>query len=135
MITAIERVHVIFTHQTRLNCEEIEARIEAEAKAFGLMLKKHFPFSKNLPESGFEVKEHASVFELCKAPIAAKLLNTRPELSLLLPCRISVYAKEGRCYAATHDLSVLMQTLPCDAELKDEILGLYENITTMIKGW
>ncbi len=126
---------MIFTHQAKLGCDEIEARIEEEAKDFGLMLKKHFPFSKNLPESGFEIKEHVSVFELCKAPIAAKLLNTQPELSILLPCRISVYEKNGESYVSTPDLSVQMEMLVCDETLKKEILGLYEKITTMIKGW
>ena len=86
---------MISTYATKLSCEEIEKRIEDDAKLFGLMMKKHFPFSKNLPESGFQINEHVSVFELCKAPIAAKLLNTHPELNVLLPCRISVYEKGG----------------------------------------
>lgn len=126
---------MIFTSQTKLSCIEIEKRIEEDAKAFGLMLKKHFPFSKNLPESGFEIREHVSVFELCKAPIAAKLLNTHPQLSSLLPCRISVYEKEGEPYVSTPDLNLLFGILECEEELKKEILGLYEKIILMIKGW
>ena len=73
---------MIFVYQTKLSCSEIENRIEEDAKHFGLMMKKHFPFSKNLPENGFEIKEHASVFELCKASVAANLLNTQPELNV-----------------------------------------------------
>lgn len=126
---------MISTYATKLSCEEIEKRIENDAKAFGLMMKKHFPFSKNLPQSGFEIKEHVSTFELCKAPIAAKLLNTHPELSTFLPCRISVYEKKGISFASTPNIKFQLETLVCQEELKNEILDLYDNIIAMIKGW
>ena len=126
---------MIFIHQAKLNCEQIEEKIEEEAKGYGLMLKKHFPFSKNLPENGFEIKEHASVFEFCKASVAAKLLNTQPELNVLMPCRISVYEKEGKAYVSTLDLSIALKSLECDDELKKEILALYEDMISMIKGF
>ena len=126
---------MIFIHESTLNCEAIESRIEKEADAFGLKMKKHFPFSTNLPESGFEINTHASVFELCKPKTAARLLNTQPELSVLMPCRISVYEKDGKYFAATPDLKMQLESLVCEKELKGEILDLYKNITTMIKGW
>ncbi|PHR55729.1 MAG: hypothetical protein COA44_09745 [Arcobacter sp.] len=126
---------MIYTVEIKTSCEDIEKRIEKEAKAFGLMMKKHYPFSKNLPEAGFDINTHVSVFELCKAPIAAKVLNTHPELSLLLPCRISVYEKEGKGYVSTHNLASIFENLECEAELKKEILGLYKNITDMMKNW
>ena len=126
---------MIFTHETKLSSEEIENRIEHEAKAFGLMMKKHFPFSKNLPEGGFEIKEHASVFELCKPPVAACLLNMHPELCAFMPCRICVYEKEGKTYASTPDLNFSFENIICDETLKKDIFNLYDNIITMIKGW
>lgn len=126
---------MIFTHQTKLTCSQVEERIEEDAKSFGLMMKKHFPFSKNLPEAGFEIKEHASVFELCKPSLAAYLLNTQPELSVLMPCRISVYENEGQCFVSTPDINFSLQSIECDEELKKDIFNLYDNIITMIKGW
>lgn len=124
---------MIFTHRANFGAAQIEERIEKDAKEIGLIMKKHFPFSKNLPESGFEVKEHASVFELCKAPVAAKLLNTNPELNVLMPCRISVYDKDGVTFVSTPDMSVQLEMFDCEESLKRDILKLYENITAMIK--
>jgi len=126
---------LIRTFATQISCKEIENRIEDDAKTFGLMMKKHFPFSKNLPESGFEIKEYASVFELCKPSVAAHLLNTHPELNILMPCRISVYEKEGKPYVCTIDLKFSLSALECEEELKKDIFNLYDNIITMIKGW
>ena len=126
---------MIFTHKTKLSCLEIEKKIEEDALKIGLMMKKHYPFSQNLPQIGFEVKEHASVFELCKGSLAAKLLNTQPELNVLMPCRISLYKKNGECFVATPDLSVQLEALECQDELKKEILELYEEMINMIKQW
>lgn len=126
---------MIFRCQTELNCAQIEERIEEDAKRFNLILKKHFPLSKMLPEAGFEIKEDSSVFELCKPSSAAKVLNTYPELNVLMPCRISVYAKDNICYASTPNLHTLLESLECSEEVKKEILDLYNNIITMIKGW
>lgn len=126
---------MIFTHRTSLSYNEIESRIEDDAKQFGLMMKKHYPFSKNLPENGFEINEHASVFELCKPSVAANLLNTQPELNVLMPCRISVFEQDGISYVSTPNLAVQLDILDCEIKLKDEILDLYNQIKKMIQGW
>lgn len=126
---------MIYTHKPKLNANQIEERIEEDAKKIKLMMKKHFPFSKNLPENGFEIKEYASVFELCKAPLAAKVLNTQPELNVLMPCRISIYKKDGVTFVSTPDMSLQLETFDCDEEIKQEMLKLYEDMTTMIKTW
>ena len=125
-------MQLIYTHRSRTSALEIEKRIEGDAKVFGLMLKKHFPFSQNLPKSGFEIKEYASVFELCKGAIAAKLLNTQPELNILMPCRISIYQKEKEVFIATPNLEVQLDMFECDESLKKDILELYHDIVTMI---
>lgn len=126
---------MIFTHRTTLSCQAIETRIEEDAKAFGLMMKKHYPFSKNLPDNGFEIKEHASVFELCNPSTAAELLNTQPELNILMPCRISVFEKDGVSYVSTPDLKMQLEILDCEDELKEEIIDLYDKMIIMIKRW
>lgn len=129
------KVNMIYTHKTRLSCDEIVSRIEEDAKQFGLMMKKHYPFSENLPESGFEINEYSSVFELCKPSIAAKVLNTQPQLNVFMPCRISVYEKDGVAFVSTPDLEVQLELLGYTITLKDEMLDLYHQIITMIKKW
>ena len=124
---------MIFIHKATLTPLEIEKRIEIDAKAIKLMMKKHFPFSQNLAENGFTINEYASVFELCKAPIAAKLLNTQPELNVLMPCRISVYQKDKITFVSTPNLSAQLDMLVCNDELKEEILKLYNDIVSLIK--
>ena len=126
---------MIFTHKTKLTSKEIEVKIEEDSKAINLALKHHFPFSQNLPKSGFDINEYASVFELCRGGVAQKLLNTQPELNILMPCRISVYDKDGVTFVSTPDLTVQLDMLGCHDELKKDILGLYADIKSMIEKW
>ena len=126
---------MIFTHKSKLDCKSIEERIEQDAKEINLMLKHTFPFSQNLPKNGFDINEYASVFELCRAGVAQKLLNTQPELNVLMPCRISVYEKDGVSYVSTPDLTVQLEMLECNEELKKDILGLYNDMKSMIEKW
>jgi len=126
---------MIFTHQIKLTCKEVENRIEKDAEGINLMLKHHYPFSVNLPKNGFEIKEYASVFELCRENLAAKLLNTQPELNVIMPCRISVYEKNGIGYVSTPNLEMQLDALDCKNEPKKEILNLYAEIKNMIEKW
>jgi uncharacterized protein (DUF302 family) len=127
---------LVFTHKAVSTFDEIEARVEKDAEALGLELKKHYPFSKNLPkQKGLEIKEDASVFELCNAPFAAELLNTQPELNVLMPCRISIYAKDGEVFVTIPNLETQLEALGAEGKLKANILDLYGKMVEMIKAW
>ena len=127
---------LVFTHKAASGFDEIEARVESDAEAIGLELKKHYPFSKNLPaQKGLEIKEDASVYELCNAPLAAELLNTQPELNVLMPCRISIYAKDGEVFVTIPNLETQLEALGAEGELKANILDLYAKMVEMIKAW
>jgi len=127
---------LVFTHKAASTFDEIEQRVEADAKEIGLGLKKVYPFSKNLPEQqGFEINEAASVYELCMPSLAAELLNTQPELNVLMPCGISLFEKEGEVFVSTPNLAVQLEALGCKDELKSNILELYTKMVEMIKHW
>jgi len=42
---------------------------------------------------------------------------------------------DGVSYVSTPDLTVQLETLGCNEELKKDILGLYINIKSMIEKW
>ena len=129
-------LNLVFTHKASNDFKTIEDRIEEDAKAIGLGLKKVYPFSVNLPEQqGLEINEAASVYELCMPSLAADLLNTQPELNVLMPCRISLYEKQGEVFVSTPNLEVQLDALGCQDELKTSIIELYKKMIEMIKSW
>jgi len=133
---AMQSESLIYTHKASLSFEEIGTRVEDDAKAIGLELKKVYPFSKNLPElQGFAVEHPASVYELCLPSLAADLLNTQPELNVLMPCRISLYEKNSEVFVSTPNLVMQLDALGCEEALKEQILELYGKILEMIQAW
>lgn len=131
-----DKPDLVFTHKATNDFKSIEMRIEGDAKAIGLGLKKVYPFSVNLPEQqGLEINEAASVYELCMPSLAADLLNSQPELNVLMPCRISLYEKNAEVFVSTPNLEVQLDALGCQDELKTSILDLYKKMVEMIKSW
>lgn len=127
---------LVFTHSAANSFANIEKRVEEDAKKIGLGLKKIYPFSVNLPEQqGFDINEAASVYELCMPSLAADLLNSQPELNVLMPCRISLYEKNAEVFVSTPNLVVQLDALGCEEPLKGQILDLYGKMIEMIKGW
>ncbi|HTR00230.1 MAG TPA: DUF302 domain-containing protein [Candidatus Acidoferrum sp.] len=49
-----------------------------------------------LRAKGLEFKEQCQVFEICNPLQAAKVLSVDMRLSMVLPCRISVFTEHGR---------------------------------------
>ncbi len=127
---------LVFTHKASLGFDEIEARVEKDGARIGLALKHVYPFSKNLPaQQGLAINTQASVYELCKAPLAAELLNTQPELNVLMPCRISIYNKDGATWVTMPDLVTQLEMLGARDPLKADILALYDSMVKMIEAW
>jgi len=124
---------LVFTHKAANSFADIENKVEEDAKKIGLGLKKVYPFSVNLPEQqGFDINEAASVYELCMPPLAANLLNSQPELNVLMPCRISLYEKNAEVFVSTPNLVTQLDMLNCQEPLKTDILELYANMVDMI---
>jgi len=127
---------LVFTHSAANSFADIEKRVEEDAKKIGLGLKKIYPFSVNLPEQqGFDINEAASVYELCVPSLAAELLNSQPELNVLMPCRISIYEKNEEVFVSTPNLVTQLDMLNCEEPLKSHILELYANMIEIISGW
>jgi uncharacterized protein (DUF302 family) len=67
--------------------------------------------------------------------LAADLLNSQPELNVLIPCRISLYEKNAEVFVSTPNLEVQLEALGCQDELKASIIELYKKMVEMIKSW
>jgi uncharacterized protein (DUF302 family) len=69
---------------------------------------------QSLAKSGKEVRP-VQVVEICKPEFSGKMLEKNHEriMSIMMPCRISVYQKEdGKTYVALLDMSKLSSGMP-----------------------
>lgn len=65
-------------------------------------------FKKLLVEKGLEFTENYQLLEVCNPKLAKQVLESNPELGLLLPCTIAVYQKGERNFISLAKPSALL---------------------------
>jgi uncharacterized protein (DUF302 family) len=118
------------------NVSETVARLVEEAAQKGWQNPATHNLQQSLAKSGKEVRP-VQVVEICKPEYSGKMLEMNDEriVSVLMPCRISVYEKEdGKTYVSLLDMKALASGLPlATAEgirhASDETLGIVHAVT------
>jgi uncharacterized protein (DUF302 family) len=91
--------------------EEAVARVSAKAVELGFRVLHVHDFAATLVEKGF-LCEPTKVIEICNAKYASQVLDKDVRISLMLPCPISVYFRDGRTHISTMLPSLLGQFYP-----------------------
>jgi len=77
-------------------------RVRAACAAEGFGVLGEIDLRAKLHEKGHPIGRSCVVLEVCRPDVAQQVLERAPEVSSLLPCRISVYEVEpGRTLVAT----------------------------------
>jgi len=74
----------------------VKSVLEAIKKR-GLRVLHIHDISVMLANAGFSI-EPLSIVEFCSEKFASELLRTDVKLSLMMPCKISIYVKDGKTY-------------------------------------
>jgi uncharacterized protein (DUF302 family) len=91
--------------------EETVARVSAKAVEQGFRVLHVHDFAATLVEKGFPC-EPTKVIEICNAKYASQVLAKDVKISLMLPCPISVYRRDGKTHISTMLPSLLSQFYP-----------------------
>ena len=78
---------------------EVALRDAAARHKFGV-LHVH-DLQKTMQSKGVDFSSQAAVFEACNPHQAKRSLEANPAVSTMLPCRISVYEKQGQLIVST----------------------------------
>ena len=74
-------------------------RTAVEANQFGVM--QILNLQESMMRKGVEFDHECLIFEVCQPDQAKKVLDQNLSISTVLPCRISIYEKDGRTTLAT----------------------------------
>jgi uncharacterized protein (DUF302 family) len=91
--------------------EEAVASVTAKAAELGFRVLHVHDFAATLAEKGF-LCEPLKVIEICNARYASQALAKDVKLSLMLPCPISVYFRDGKTHISTMLPSLLSHFYP-----------------------
>ncbi|MBW7896211.1 MAG: DUF302 domain-containing protein [Opitutaceae bacterium] len=103
---------------TGKSAAQAAADVQAVAKQHGFGTLHVYNLKETLTSKGFPQTEECFVLEVCNPAQANKVLSLDRAMNVALPCRISVYEKEGRTWIGMIRPAAMLALLSESAELK-----------------
>ena len=88
------------TVSTEKSFDEAVAAVERKTAEKGFRVLHTHDVAATLAEKGFP-REPLKIIEICNAKYASQVLNKDIRISLMLPCPISVYVRDGKTNIST----------------------------------
>ncbi len=100
-----------YTKESKRPLDEIEQRLRTAAQAHKFGVLNVLDIQQTLKSKGIELQKACKIFDVCNPQAASQALNNDMRTSVVLPCRISVYASEtGTTLATIHPTDLLRAT-------------------------
>jgi len=126
---------MIYTITTTKEIETIKQELESKAKEVGFGVLNSYKFKDILESKGFPIEKDITVFELCNPPGAQQALTYSSEISVYLPCRISVYQENGMTVLSTIGLEEIVNQFDKDAQFTAFMHILFINLKKVMHSW
>ncbi|HIP17755.1 MAG TPA: DUF302 domain-containing protein [Sulfurovum sp.] len=126
---------MVYTIKTPQCIDTVKKELEAKAKEVGFGLLNTYEFKQILEEKGYPIEKDITVYELCNPPGAQQALSQLPEISVYLPCRISVYEDKGKTTLSSIGLEDIIGAFDIDERFKTYMTILFENLKKVMHSW
>jgi uncharacterized protein (DUF302 family) len=126
---------MIYKHETKHSISAIKEQMTSKAKEYGFGVLKEYNFKDLLQEKGFPIERDITVFELCNPSGAQAILGLHPEVSIFLPCRISIYDNNGQTVISTIGMEDIVHNFNLEETLKSHMTGLFSKLQALINSW
>lgn len=126
---------MIYTTTTTKELETVKQELESKAKEVGFGVLNTYEFKHILESKGYPIDKDMTVFELCNPPGAQQALTYSAEISVYLPCRISVYQEDGLTTLSTIGLEEIANQFDKDARFSSFMNILFENLKKVMHSW
>lgn len=121
--------HVITTDKS---FTQAVADLDIAVKRHGFGVLHVHDLGHTLRSKGFAFEHECKVFEVCSPAQAAKVLAADMAMNMALPCRISVWRKDGQTRIGMIRPAWLLAQLASDAELEDVAIEVERATMAMI---
>jgi len=126
---------MLYSVETDTPVESIKSTIEERAKEYKFGLLKDYNFKEILELKNLPIENEIHVFELCFAPLAQQVLQSMPQMSVYLPCRISIFEKNDKTVMTTISMDEIVSNFDLPKEFKDEMVIVYERLQQLMKSF
>jgi len=115
--------------------ERIAEELATAAKEEGFGVLGSYPFREILESKGFPIEREITVYELCNPPGAQSALEQLPEISVYLPCRLSLYEEGGQTVLATIGFEDILGAVEVSDDLRNHFEELFLRLKRVMKHW
>lgn len=112
---ATTRDRYTFARTTSLDFETALQRVREELKADGFGVLCDIDVASTMKEKLGVEREPYVILGACNPPLAHQALQAEPELGVLLPCNVIVYAANGRTHVSAVDAEKMLSIVGNDA--------------------
>lgn len=126
---------MLYTVTTNNSVKNIKDEITSKAKEQGFGVLKEYHFKEILKEKGFPITKDITVFEVCNPAAAQYIISAHPEVSVFLPCRISLYEENGETTISTIGIDSILEHFTIDEEIKTYMHGVFEKTKNILNNW
>ena len=108
-----------YTVETNKSFEQAAADLDAAVKRHQFGVLHVHDLGTTLRSKGIDFTDQCKVFEVCSPQQAANVLAIDMQLNMALPCRISVYSKDGKTYIGMIRPQQMLAQLSDDTRLTE----------------
>ncbi len=126
---------MIYSVVVSSSIDVVRDEMDERTKAIGFGVLKQYNFKEILKEKGYPIKRDITVFEICNPVAAHEALNAHPELSIYLPCRISLYEKDGDIILSTISIEEMIGNFTVDDNFKSHMNEVFDKLKGLMKSW
>ena len=123
---------MIYSKQSSRSPEDVGKRLEEAAAKHKFGILHILDLKKTLESKGIELGSECMVYDVCNPHAATKALRNDMRVSTVLPCRISLFSKDGGCLISTVKPTTLFAATglagaeDLAAEVEREILAIID---------
>jgi uncharacterized protein (DUF302 family) len=108
-----------YTVETTKDVEAATASVRERAEEKGFSVLGIHDLQVLFGRKGFQHQE-VRIVEMCNEEFGSQLLSVDPQMSLMMPCKVVVYAKQGKTYISALRPRFMADFLPSLAPLAEQ---------------
>lgn len=113
--------------------QEIVDSIKEVATKYKFGVQHIHNIKETLKSKGVTLENECQILDICNPTYAQKILSEDMSVSIILPCKISVYTQDGETLIAMNSLVQLMDDINPDLidlaqEIQEELLKIIDEV-------
>jgi len=124
---------MIYKIKTKTALQTVKEAINNNAKEYGFGVLGSFEFKKILETKGFPIEKDITVYEVCNPKGGQDALSQAPEVSVFLPCKISVYEDGEYTVLSTISISGILNSIEASTALEKHMHAVYDNLVRFME--